>query len=373
MRTPISRTMQRGFSPQRGFSIVELMVAVVISLVATLVIFETFAVSEGIKRTSTSGGDAQQNGAMSLYLIERELRMAGYGVNNAVLLGCTVKAYDTNASPSDYDFVVAPVMIEPGAGDQDPDQITVLIGDSNLLSDPATIEVAMGSPTDVYKVDNRYGFDPGDLIIAAEPGKECALAEATHTPNAPGETNRIFHDTGNYVDPNNANQNMTARHNKPGGPGITYSTAATLYNLGRGPQRNQYRIQDNRLVLQRLLGALDTTVVAEQIVQLKAEYGKDDGSGGGTPNDGIVDGYSNDAPVDADGWRQVLAVRLAVVARSAQAEKPLVEGGACDVTTAFPSWAGGELDVSADDDWQCYRYRVFETTVPLRNLIWMQI
>ncbi|MCW5620455.1 MAG: PilW family protein, partial [Burkholderiales bacterium] len=241
----------------------------------------------------------------------------------------------------------------------------------NLLSDPATIEIAMATPADVYKVDNRYGFEPGDVIIAAEPGQECALAEVTKTPDVPGEKNRIFHDTGTYAD--TEGNGMTARYNKPGGLGIAYSTAATLYNLGRGPQRNQYRIENNQLVLQRLLGALDTTVVAEQIVQLKAEYGKDDGSGGGTPNDGIVDGYSNDAPVDADGWRQVLAVRLAVVARSTQAEKPLVEGGACDITTAFPSWAGGELDVSADDNWQCYRYRVFETTVPLRNLIWMQI
>jgi type IV pilus assembly protein PilW len=37
---------------------------------------------------------------------------------------------------------------------------------------------------------------------------------------------------------------------------------------------------------------------------------------------------------------------------------------------AFPAWSGGTFDLSADPNWQCYRYRVFETTVPLRNWIW---
>jgi len=355
---------------QHGFSIIELMVAVAISLVATLVIFETFAVSEGIKRTSTSGGDAQQNGAMALYMVEREVRMAGYGVNNLSLLGCTIKVYD-EVEDEQFDFPLAPMVIEPGATDQDPDTLTILIGDSDLLADPAKLIQAMPSPAATYKVDNRYGFMPGDLVIAYEAGKDCTLAQVTETPGAPGQSSNLIHNSGNYVDPHGTT--VAARYNKPGGLGVSYSTAGFLYNIGQAPQRNIYRIVDNRLEIERTLTTTDTNVVAEQIVQLKAEYGKDDGTGGGTANDGIVDSYSNAAPASPAQWAQVLAIRLAVVARSAQAEKPSVDGGACDITTAFPTWAGGDLDVSADDNWQCYRYRVFETVVPLRNLIWMQI
>jgi len=75
-----------------------------------------------------------------------------------------------------------------------------------------------------------------------------------------------------------------------------------------------------------------------------------------------------------------------VVARSAQPLKPTT-GTACDATPAFdPSlasntypvrWAygpdsplGRPIDVSSSTDWQCYKYQVFETTVPLRNVIW---
>jgi len=365
------RALISGSQRQRGFSMVELMVAIAISLIATLVIFETFAVSEGIKRTSTSGGDAQQNGAMALYMVEREVRMAGYGINNAALLGCTINAYDEEATPAEFEFTIAPVVIEPGATDKDPDTLVILIGDSDLLADPAKLIQAMPSPAATYKVDNRYGFNPGDLVIAAEPGKDCTLAQVTQVPGTPGQTSNVIHNSGNYINPQG--QNVPARYNKAGGLGESYSTAGVLYNLGQLPQRNEYRIDDNRLVIERSLINLDTNVVAEQIVHLKAEYGKDDGSGGGTANDGIVDSYSNSAPVGADGWRQVLAVRVAMVARSAQPEKPIEEGGACDITAAFPTWAGGDIDVSADENWQCYRYRVFETVVPLRNLIWMQI
>jgi Tfp pilus assembly protein PilW len=66
-----------------GFSIVEIMVGMVIALLATIVIFQVFGVSEGIKRTTTNGGDAQQNGAVVLLTLERSLREAGYGFNAA--------------------------------------------------------------------------------------------------------------------------------------------------------------------------------------------------------------------------------------------------------------------------------------------------
>jgi len=89
-------------------------------------------------------------------------------------------------------------------------------------------------------------------------------------------------------------------------------------------------------------------------------------------------------------WESVIAVRVAVVARSALAEKPSgIDGTKCDATTdgtesptpgpdLRPRWVGGLIDVSASGDpspasplyWKCYRYRVFETTVPLRNWIW---
>jgi type IV pilus assembly protein PilW len=70
-----------------------------------------------------------------------------------------------------------------------------------------------------------------------------------------------------------------------------------------------------------------------------------------------------------------MALRLAIVARSAQPEKPSVLGGTCDTTTAAPTWVASAtvpLSLSGNvgltnDDWKCYRYKTFENTVMLRN------
>jgi type IV pilus assembly protein PilW len=63
------------------------------------------------------------------------------------------------------------------------------------------------------------------------------------------------------------------------------------------------------------------------------------------------------------------AARLVVVARSAQLEKD-------NVTTVAPTWAGTgttPINLSNDANWQRYRYKVFETVAPLRNMAWMGV
>jgi type IV pilus assembly protein PilW len=369
---------------EAGFTLVEIMVAMVIALVATIVIFQTFAVSEGIKRTSTSGGDAQQNGALALYSMARELRMAGFGMNNPGLLGCTVKAYDATHVPPDIpDFQLAPVVIQPGAAATDPDSLTIMFGDSDLLSNPATLTSDMPSSTAVYRVSNRYGYAPGDVVIVVDPddpAKGCTMAEITQTPGTPGQTDVLVHNPGSYV--NAEGQSVDSRFNKAGGLGVPFENGDMVFNLGQLPTQHLYRIVNNQLVLESTFGPVPSLVMADNVVHLRAEYGKDDGVDNGTvpagpkvADDGIVDNYVNTMPAapTAKDWGRILAVRVAVVARSTLAEKPSVEGGPCDTTTAAPTWAGGAFDLTADPNWNCYRYRAFETTVPLRNLIWQQL
>ncbi len=365
----------------RGFSLVEVMVAMVIALLGTIIIFQVFAVSEDIKRTSTSGGDAQQFGALALYTLERDLRMAGYGINNPALLGCTTRAYDETATPPDLpNFTLVPVQITVGADDATPDTITLMYGDSELISSPVQLSQNMPSPSAVFRVNNRFGFVPGNLVIAAEPGQDCTLAQVTGVPGTPGQTDTVIHNSGNYTDP--YGNTVPARWNKPAGLGVSYTTNGFLYNLGSGPVRNTYSIVNNQLVLTQTFGTTVVLPIADNVLLLKAQYGKDDGVDNGTvdnaayaPDDGNVDNYTTTMPVTptAADWAQVITVRLALVARSAQPERPNTAGGACDATTAVPAWSGGTFDVTGDPDWQCYRYRVFETTVPLRNIIWQQL
>src|SRR4030081_2009143 len=118
---------------ERGFSMVELMVAMLIGLIGMIIIFQVFQVSEGIKRSTTSGGDAQQNEVIALYSLERDFKNAGVGFNDTPFAGCNIIGFDNkratpNFPPAGVIMKLAPVFITSGVGATVPDQVSVLYG-----------------------------------------------------------------------------------------------------------------------------------------------------------------------------------------------------------------------------------------------------
>jgi len=155
---------------------VELMVAMVISLIGVIIIFQVFETSEGVRRTSTSGGDAQQNGAVALYFMERDLRNAGMGINDTIYAGCNMIGSDSsrttpNFPPLGNPMILAPAFIAAGANAQTPDQLTVFYGSQNQIGNSTTLVANMVLPTSPLTVQTRFGFRPGDLVLLLEPGR----------------------------------------------------------------------------------------------------------------------------------------------------------------------------------------------------------
>jgi type IV pilus assembly protein PilW len=341
----------------RGFSLVEIMVAMLIGLIGTIIIFQVFAISEAQKRTTTGVSDAQQNGLLALFSIEREARSAGYGLNYQPLLGCLVRGYDSNVPARDFSFTLSAVQITDGAGGI-PDSITFVYGNSNLQVQPARLTSTNILSGTMNKVDNRYGNLKNDLIVLGEAGKECSLRQISNLPTVAGSLDQIEH-TG-------------LRYNKGGGLQVAYTTwdntalaGGRLYTLGQAPAVVTYSLANNQLQVQNLLTSSAPVPVVDAIVQLQAEYGKD------TDANGDVDAWNTTAPTTSDEWASVIAVRIAVVARSQTPEKPNPATFACDTTVNPPTWKGGTaIALTADANWQCYRYRTFETVVPVRNQIW---
>lgn len=385
----------------RGFTLVELMVGVLIGLIGTVVIFQVFAVSESQKRTTTGGSDAQQNGGFGLFQIERDVRMAGYGLNYMPLLGCQINGWFMGSNQP-ISFKLVPVEIINGAAGA-PDQIRLAYGDSDLFMAPAKLTQSMPSPSAVYKVDNRFGFNPGDLVIAAESGRPCTLAQATEIPGSPGNSDNVVHNSGNYK--NQDGVNVPADYNRPSGlpapNDISYNswnpatgTGGRLYNLGAAPTVVTYTVVNNQLVARNELApgvATSTFVIADGVVQLQAQYGYDGDGDGRVPPTAVSNGsvvlggpdqWSDSMPVAATGadWAKVIAVRLVVTARSMTPEKPNPATGLCEITTANPKWitpappSGIDIDITASDaNWKCYRYRTFEVVVPVRNMVWFAL
>lgn len=367
--------MTRLHQREAGLSLVELMVGMTVALVGLLVIAGVLATASQQKQTTAGGADAQTSGAIAAFLIERDGRMAGYGMNLSDLLGCQIHAYDEGVSPArEFTFSLTPLTITPGTATT-PDSLTISYGTSDVgLNAPRLTQAHNGNNAN-YKVDNRFGFHEGNLVIVSEDGvdtngdgiDDCTLAQVTGVPGTPGQTDNIIHNSGNYT--NLSGQNVPARYNKPAGLGIPYTTNARVYNIGDLPVTKVYAVNTgtNNLTMQNLLTDTSSSEIAENIVFLRAQYGKD------TDNDGTVDTYDQVTPTTAAGWQQVIALRFAVVARSHKRDAETVSPASLQLwpTITLPSGATlAAQTLALSEEQRHYRYKVFDTLVPLRNQIW---
>ncbi len=156
------RRLQPGHA-QRGFSLVEIMVAAAIALIGIVVIFQVLAVWEERKRTASSGSDAQIAGTIAMYNLDRDVRQGGFGFGLSSYLGCTVQAYDTSRGTPGFTFNLYPVQIVDGASGA-PDEIRILYGTSTTFSANQTFTTSTAT---AKKAAVRAGFNKGDLVIVA--------------------------------------------------------------------------------------------------------------------------------------------------------------------------------------------------------------
>jgi len=396
-----------------GMSMVELMVAMAIALIGTIIIFQVFEVSEGIRRTTTSGGDAQQNGVIGLYVIENDLRNAGMGFNDTSYAGCNATAYDSGRSPTAFTIPMLPVSIAAGADAKSADSLSIFYGSQFRVADSTTITSTV-TPLGNIKLTTQYGFRRGDLLLLMQPATTlCQLVEVTALAGDPGPvaSDEVAHTPStvyNLIIQGNP-VGTSARFNPPGGSGTfggTGANATRVFNIGSpydpvtgafswtastAPVYNTYSVSANTLISTSLFSNSSQSI-ADNIVHMRALYGLDDGGNNNTvtyntvyaAGDGIVDRFVDAATfagLPTTKYQYLAAVRVVIVARSALPEKPSAGAGQpCDTTTAFPTWTGTpwaaangfltDLDLSADANWKCYRYKTFETTIPLRNWLW---
>ena len=347
-----------------GFSLVEIMVGMVIGLLGIIIITQIFALAEGQKRTTTSGADAQTNGNIALYSIERDVRQAGYGLSLDAL-GCSISTSFAGDTANPGALTLVPVTINDGgtnaAGDALPDTLRTLYSTNIVSSLPQKLFNFHPQAAMAANIGSTFNVADLDMVVFFENGKNCTLVQVTGIPSS----STTF------------NHNSTSPWNPPGAvnsvfPAAGYTTAASTMDLGSMANRNYSidTVNNNLQFVEVNSNGVTTLLSAAEIVNLQAQYGKD------TNSDGIVDTWDTNTPpvgvVTPNPWSQIIAVRIAVLARSGQYEKPDQVLG-CTATTVAPSWTGGTMAVPPFPNAglpSCYRYKVFETVVPLRNVIW---
>ncbi|SDH10116.1 PilW family protein [Propionivibrio dicarboxylicus] len=378
--------MRRRFRfAQQGVSLVELMVGVTIGLITALLMAQFALFYDAQKKGNSGSAEAQSSGAIAMYSLETDIRLGGYGLAALDAFYCTLQS-----SRSFNGRRYMPVMIIPdgtaaGAatnplgippGDAGSDIIAVMYG--NTIATPEGVPISGVSGTTTYSFGkNVTGFNLGDFVLVAQAGQNCTVGQITAV----------------------ANPSITVDQ---ASTGATYAANTTnVFNLGAGGMvMRVYAIRSGNLTVcdfwttncADASRVSDTTVwvpIASNIVGLRAQYGWDTTA---TP-DMHVDAYcrshltvaaptcpSPDAgatvPSIACDWTRIATLRVALVSRSAEIARDGANVSPATITlwpsvvanvSGVPLTAGPVFTVPS----QRYRYKVFETIVPVRNVVWL--
>ena len=345
-----SQSLHRARYPQAGFTLVEIMVGLAIGMLATVVIMQVFSVFETQKRATTGNADAQTNGGIALYNIGRELQLAGYPLMPVTdsPLECTTLTFGATGITG-----ISPVSITNGVAvagvSSASDSITIRYGNSPMGGAASPI-TAMGAPTaNDATVSSNLGCAVNDIAMITN-GTTCAMTSVTALSAASTVPETV------------TLQNTTAA-----------IAGANLSCLGSWNEVT-YAVNNGNLERNNV-----PTVVG--VVNLQAQYGVSVSAASNQVTQWVdASGGTWAAPTVADRNR-IKAVRIAVIARNPKME-PVAVTAACNSTTAAAptglcAWAGSvaspapTVNLSDNDpNWLRYRYRVFETIIPLRNVIW---
>lgn len=372
---------------QRGFGLVEIVVAMALGLISTIIIFQVFAGFEGRQRTTVSHVDATESGMMALLAIERDARQGGLGLvgfgrgSDRQIVCRSISAFVGGALQT---TAVMPVRLIEGTTASG-DTIEVTYGTSPFSATPArlVVDAVSSDPAVDLVVSNSANgqmFAVGDTLLVSEPGqptKPCAQLKVTgQAVDLAGI--RIQHAASDPMNPDATNNIF------PVSPTIGYRTSPTnpslVINVGR-LMRVQYAVSGRSLeALDLASGAREA--LADSIVAVQAQYGitatalSQDITAWVNPSGA----WATPSPGDV---ARIKAIRIAVVARSTNPERDDVTDATCttpggtvsagpcawiDDSVASPAPA---IDLSGlGADWRRFRYRVYETVVPLRNVIW---
>jgi type IV pilus assembly protein PilW len=390
-----------------GFTLVELMVGLVIALVISLVVFNVFIVTEGQRRTTAGGSDAQQAGALSSYTLMRYLRMGGAGIDRIDnLWGCNIQMTRDGTTLLPLPTSIGEPFVSLGLADIHATPVLIIngssTGDNNAASSTPDALMAFGGvhrsintflqgsrapAADGASVYNSVGLQENDLLLAVEQtpaspnfGGNCQVVQSVSEIN----TNAGSPTYLQSMDNNGRTVNILGGLYTPSSGlvpnGVAYTGETYYANLGGSPLFRLFALGPSADAPSELrmydvmLGATDTNPqsLGDGVVNLQAVYGV--AAPGSTTNviaDWVhpVGAWSAGSLMDGSAASAALidrirAIRVVMVTRSALPERDPVSP---DEYTVFADDESLTLTIERDTDAQKYRYRVFDEIVPVRN------
>lgn len=389
---------------ERGVTLIELMVALVIGLILSLAIYTVFSNFEGRKRTTTSVNDIDQTASYASYLIDKSLRSAGTGFTGGLnpistssstnslplaaanySLGCLLKitrganvlvprpaAYPAPfATVPQANIRLAPIVIfnNIANGAANNGDVLMTMGGSGGLSESVNNFSAAPAANSIT-LTNVAGITADDRILLV------GTNNATPIPGTPCIVDQVVSSfvqgTGSTFSAGLASGTNDYRVD-PTTYSSTINSTGILFNLGKFPTFQMFGVGENNTLIRYDMmlpsSAENPSQVADGVYSMHAIYGV--GAAPGelvwTPPTGAYssDSLLNGSAVANQNLRNIKAVRIALIMRTSLPEKVNVSPATLDV---FESTGVG-TNVTVNLTNARYRYRVVETTIPIRNAL----
>lgn len=337
---------------QRGLSIIELMVGIVVAMLVSLAAAGSAMMFTASQRQGMAVGGTGIGAATALAALKNDAALAGLGFFGDTNYLCHELALSQGATVHFDGAVFTPVRITAGADD---DSIDVVYG--NRIESGANVLLAAASNGTSAELLSLLPVSAGDavLLAPATPGTPCLVRTVTAV-TASTETT-----------PQALAFDAAGLHNQGAFTTLpTFAERDRIALIGALSWNRYRRDADNNLVLDRPLTG-DSAVLSRNVIALRAQYGVAAAAAGSTTLEQWVDATGGFAALDAATLARVRAIRMGVVTRSPQREKANAAGN-CEASAAKPQLFGVEIEPDVAD-WQCWRYRVSTVVVPMRNVV----
>lgn len=338
---------------QRGLSMVEILVGVVVSLLVGLAAAGSASMFTASQRQGVGVGGATVNAGSALAAIKADAATAGLGFFGDSAFLCHRLSLSSGATVLMNGTSFAPALVTADGTNSRLDLLyaTNVDGGANVLLRNASVG---GSAVTMSLLPAQVG--QAVLLAPATAGNTCVVRSVTAVTAATPDT------------PQTLTFGAAGTHN-----GAAFAATPSFAERDRvallGALRwSRYRVDAGRLLLERPLSG-DSAVLLRDVVAFRVQYGVVGPNAGDSALTGWVDasgatwGAVGGAAVD-----RVRALRIGLVTRSPQRDKPDAAGN-CSASAAQPVLFGTTVapDVA---DWRCWRFRTTVVVVPLRNVSW---
>ncbi len=363
------------FSNAKGFSMVELMVAMLIGLMILASVSVVLVNSKRNYTTQDSMARLQENARFAIQLMSHDLRAAGY-------FGCADEISTVhnqlNAAASDFYIFDTANAVEgsESKGTWQPSGTTNSLsragtdGISVRYADNGSVSITKEMTTEAasMQVSSTSGLQEGDIIMVAD----CSSADIFQVSsfNLTGGFDHLVHNPGNGDEwPGNSGGTPHKLSKMYGTDAKILKFNSIYYYVDTGASGEPALFRQT--LKNKTVGGIqgyypEKQELVEGIEDLEVLYGVDTNG-----NDKIPDRYKKaDAMVAAD-WNNLVSVRFGILARTlANSDMGTNKQYGTDRdTTGYDVDGDGSADftptANVDDR---YQRRVFRTTVVLRNL-----